>query len=126
MARSTGIYDTIPEKEGGGDLQTCPLRSSTTAAGKLYALTRVRNHLLNELVKTHCYKFPQTERHLVLPIANAAARPAAYFALARALRRAARGFRAVCNLSKSFHCQGAIKSGSKTTGLPLNCENESP
>jgi hypothetical protein len=114
------------KKRSSSDLQTCPLRSSTTAAGKLYALTRVRNHLLNELEITHFLKSPQAERHLVLPIANAGARPSAYFALARALRGAARSFRAVCNLSKSFHCQGVIKSGSKTTGLPLNCENESP
>lgn len=89
-----------------------PLTTATscvTAAGKLYAVIRARNHLSNALLKTHCFKSPQAERHLVLPIANAGARPAAYFALARALRGAARGLRAVCNLSKSFHCQGVIK-----------------
>ena len=123
-------YDTIPETRSASDLRTCPIEilhcDTTTAAGKLYAVIRVRNHLLNELAITIFLKSPQAERDLVLPIANAGSRPAAHFALARALRGAARSFRAVCNLTKSSHCQGIVKYGSKVTGLPLNCENKSP
>ena len=82
--------------------------------------------MLNELAITNFLKSTQAERDLVLPIANAGSRPAAHFALARALRGAARSLRAVWNLTKSFHCQGIVNSGSDITGLSLNDEDESP
>ena len=72
------------------------LRSSTTAAGKLYAVIRFRNRFELSWQKTHFFNSLQAERHLVLPITNAGAHPAAHFALARALRGAARSLRAVC------------------------------
>ena len=44
---------------------------------------------------------------------------------ARASLRSAQSPRSL-EFDKVIHCQGVVKYGSKVTGLPLNCENESP
>ena len=44
---------------------------------------------------------------------------------ARALRRSAQSPRSL-EFDKVIHCQDVVKYGSTITGLPLNCENESP
>ena len=119
-------YDTIPETRSASDLRTCPTEILHDGSRQTRCSHQMNKPLSIKLAKTHCCNSPQAERHLVLPIANAGARPAAHFALARALRGAARSFRAVCNMTKSFHCQGIVKYGSKVTGLPLNSENKSP
>ena len=102
------------------------LISSTTAAGKLSVVIRVRNRFKTSWQK-HIAVILRKQNVIWCFLSQILARARQRIWPSRARFAAQRAVSArSLEFDKVIHCQGIVKYGSKITGLPLNSELKSP